>query len=217
MSKYYYRRIFMAKISEVILLFFIYSVIGWLWETIYCSLKAKKFVYRGFLIGPYCPVYGFGVLLVLYFIEPYQNNLAFLYLYSSLLVTILEYLTSYILEKLFHASWWDYTDVPLNINGRVALPISLFWGFGCVLIIEVIQPKVLLFEHFLFQTFTFYLPILLLLLLAADLLKTVTEMKSFQKISQEWTQLIETTKNDLQKQAQELSTKTANLKTDAET
>lgn len=61
--------------SQVILLFFIYSFIGWLWETVYCSLKAKKFVYRGFLVGPYCPIYGFGVLSVLYFVEPFENNL----------------------------------------------------------------------------------------------------------------------------------------------
>lgn len=124
--------------SQIILLFFIYSFIGWLWETVYCSLKAKKFVYRGFLVGPYCPIYGFGVLSVLYFVEPFENNLLVLYVGSAVLVTILEYVTSYGLEKLFHASWWDYHDVPFNLNGRVALPVSLFWGLGCVLIVKVI-------------------------------------------------------------------------------
>lgn len=119
--------------SQVILLFFIYSFIGWLWETVYCSLKAKKFVYRGFLVGPYCPIYGFGVLSVLYFVEPFENNLLVLYVGSAVLVTILEYVTSYGLEKLFHASWWDYHDVPFNLNGRVALPVSLFLGIGVCL------------------------------------------------------------------------------------
>ena len=112
--------------SQVILLFFIYSFIGWLWETVYCSLKAKKFVYRGFLVGPYCPIYGFGVLSVLYFVEPFENNLLVLYVGSAVLVTILEYVTSYGLEKLFHASWWDYHDVPFNLNGRVAPQVYLF-------------------------------------------------------------------------------------------
>lgn len=122
----------MEKMSQIILLFFIYSFIGWLWETVYCSLKAKKFVYRGFLVGPYCPIYGFGVLSVLYFVEPFENNLLVLYIGSAVLVTILEYVTSYGLEKLFHASWWDYHDVPFNLNGRVALPVSLL-GIGVCL------------------------------------------------------------------------------------
>lgn len=93
-------------------------------------IKSQKFVYRGFLVGPYCPIYGFGVLSVLYFVEPFENNLLVLYVGSAVLVTILEYVTSYGLEKLFHASWWDYHDVPFNLNGRVALPVSLFGDWG---------------------------------------------------------------------------------------
>ena len=104
-------------------------------------IKSQKFVYRGFLVGPYCPIYGFGVLSVLYFVEPFENNLLVLYVGSAVLVTILEYVTSYGLEKLFHASWWDYHDVPFNLNGRVALPVSLL-GIGCVLIVKVIQPEI---------------------------------------------------------------------------
>ena len=95
-------------------------------------IKSQKFVYRGFLVGPYCPIYGFGVLSVLYFVEPFENNLLVLYVGSAVLVTILEYVTSYGLEKLFHASWWDYHDVPFNLNGRVALPVSLL-GIGVCL------------------------------------------------------------------------------------
>ena len=95
-------------------------------------IKSQKFVYRGFLVGPYCPIYGFGVLSVLYFVEPFENNLLVLYVGSAVLVTILEYVTSYGLEKLFHASWWDYHDVPFNLNGRVALPVSLFGDWVCL-------------------------------------------------------------------------------------
>ena len=84
------------------------------------------------MVGPYCPIYGFGVLSVLYFVEPFENNLLVLYIGSAVLVTILEYVTSYGLEKLFHASWWDYHDVPFNLNGRVALPVSLL-GIGLCL------------------------------------------------------------------------------------
>lgn len=187
----------MNKFIEIVLLFFIYSFIGWLWETVYCSLKAKKFVYRGFLVGPYCPIYGFGILGVLYFLEPLKQNIVVLYLLSTILVTILEYITSYGLEKMFHASWWDYKDVPLNINGRVALPVSLFWGIGCVLIVRVIHPRVMLFEEFLSEKFGIVLPIILLLLIITDLIYTLANMQSFKKVTAQISTAVEERKQDL--------------------
>ncbi|WP_314067840.1 putative ABC transporter permease [uncultured Vagococcus sp.] len=187
----------MSIVNRVVLLFFIYSVIGWLWETVYCSLKAKKFVYRGFLVGPYCPIYGFGVVSVLYFVEPYQNNLVVLYFFSAVLVTVLEYLTSYVLEKLFHATWWDYHDVPLNINGRVAVPVSLFWGVACVLIVKVINPQVLMLAQLLERTFGNALPIILLVVMAVDLVYTVTSMLAFRKAMAAWSSAVESSKAEL--------------------
>ncbi|MBM7689564.1 hypothetical protein BCR24_12405 [Enterococcus ureilyticus] len=187
----------MNEFIKIVLLFFIYSFVGWLWETVYCSLKAGKFVYRGFLIGPYCPIYGFGILGVLYFLEPLKQNIVVLYLLSTILVTILEYITSYGLEKLFHASWWDYKDVPLNINGRVALPVSLFWGIGCVLIVRVIHPKVMLLETFLSEKFGLVLPIILLFLLLSDLVYTLVNMQSFKKVTSQLNTAVEERKQEL--------------------
>ncbi|MGX7149126.1 putative ABC transporter permease [Enterococcus ureasiticus] len=187
----------MNEFIKIVLLFFIYSFIGWLWETVYCSLKAKKFVYRGFLVGPYCPIYGFGILSVLYFLEPLKQNIVVLYLLSTILVTILEYITSYGLEKLFHASWWDYKDVPLNINGRVALPVSLFWGIGCVLIVRVIHPKVMLLEEFLSEKFGMILPIILLFLIITDLIYTLVNMQSFKKVTAQISTAVEERKQEL--------------------
>lgn len=172
----------MAEFIKIVNLFFIYSFIGWLWETIYCSIKAKKFVYRGFLAGPYCPIYGFGILSVLYFIEPFRYNLVLLFFLSAFLVTILEYVTSYVLEKLFHAQWWNYDDVPLNINGRVAIPVSIFWGICCVAIVRVVHPRIMIFENFLAQRFGIILPIILLMIITADLIYTLVNMTSFQKV-----------------------------------
>lgn len=199
----------MNNFIEVVLLFFMYSFIGWLWETIYCSIKAKKFVYRGFLIGPYCPIYGFGILSVLYFLEPFQSNLFLLYILSAVIVTVLEYITSYALEKLFHASWWDYKNVPMNINGRVAIPVSLFWGIGCVLIVKVIQPKVLMLEQFLANRFGLALPILLLVLISSDLVYTLINMQSFKKVTSEINALIEERKLELEKNLNEKRTELA--------
>ncbi|EOM7054304.1 putative ABC transporter permease [Enterococcus faecalis] len=194
----------MEKMSQVILLFFIYSFIGWLWETVYCSLKAKKFVYRGFLVGPYCPIYGFGVLSVLYFVEPFENNLLVLYVGSAVLVTILEYVTSYGLEKLFHASWWDYHDVPFNLNGRVALPVSLFWGLGCVLIVKVIQSEIAKVVSFLQATFGNYLALCIVIVMGLDLIYTLLNMQGFKKLITEMGQTLETNQQEFK---QRLNTK----------
>lgn len=188
----------MTEFIRVVLLFFIYSFVGWLWETVYCSIKAKHFVYRGFLVGPITPIYGFGILGVLYFIEPFQSNLVLLYVLSTALVTILEYLTSFGLEKLFHATWWDYHDVPLNINGRVALPVSLFWGVGCVLIVKVIHPHILILERFLAEQFSFYLPVLLIGLIMMDLGYTLANLQSFQKAVTDLQKAINEQKANLQ-------------------
>lgn len=185
------------QLSELILLFFIYSFIGWVWETIYCSIKAGRFVYRGFLTGPYCPIYGFGILGVLYFLEPFKNNLVLLYLFSAVLVSVLEYVTSYILEKLFHASWWDYKDVPLNLNGRIALPISAFWGIACVLIVRVIHPRIQLLSDYLIAQFHWVLPALFTGILLVDLVYTVTNMQAFRRMTEEVNELFETRAKEL--------------------
>ncbi len=122
--------------------FLTYSFIGWLWESIFCSFKAKHFVYRGFLLGPYCPVYGFGVVAVLLLVPSHTGTLLNLYFNAVVIVTIVEFVTSWLLEKLFGMKLWDYTKVPFNIEGRVAVPVSLFWGIGCLLLIKWINPMV---------------------------------------------------------------------------
>lgn len=128
--------------ERLFMTFIFYSFIGWLWETLYCSIKARHLVYRGFLLGPYCPVYGIGVSAVLLLVPDHSVTLLNLYLNAVVIVTIVEYITSWLLEKLFHMKLWDYTNVPLNIEGRVAVPVSFFWGIGCVVLLRVINPIV---------------------------------------------------------------------------
>jgi uncharacterized membrane protein len=122
--------------------FLIYSIIGWIWETIYCSIIAKKFVYRGFLLGPYCPVYGIGVSIVLLLAPKGNESILSLYFNVIVIVTIVEFVASFLLEKCFKLTLWDYKEVPFNIEGRVAVPVSLFWGIGCILLIKVVNPIV---------------------------------------------------------------------------
>lgn len=185
------------EFTLVVLLFFAYSFIGWLWETIYCSFKARHFVYRGFLVGPITPIYGFGIIGVLYLIEPYQNNTALLFLLATVLVTVLEYLTSLLLEKLVHASLWDYHDVPLNINGRVAVPVSLFWGVCCLLIVLVINPRLEIAAEILADRFGIFLPLVLIALTAFDLGITIGSLPAFQKAVKELDAAVQESKQTL--------------------
>lgn len=100
----------------------------------------KKFVNRGFLIGPYCPIYGFGVLLITFLLKKYTSDIVVTFIFCILICAILEYITSFILEKIFHARWWDYTNRKFNINGRVCLENLLIFGIlGCC-IIYILNP-----------------------------------------------------------------------------
>lgn len=123
------------------LLFLLYSILGYIIEVISVSIHAKKLVFnRGFLIGPYLPIYGFGSLIMVLFLTRYENDLLALFVMSAFLCTLLEYVTSLIMEKIFQLRWWDYSDRKFNINGRVCLDNALLFGLGGILVVKVIHP-----------------------------------------------------------------------------
>ena len=130
----------MYEILTYFALFLIYSIIGWTIEVICCSFHDKKISNRGFLIGPYCPIYGFSAILMTMLLKKYTNDLIALFVMSVLICSIMEYLTSYIMEKLFHARWWDYSEKSFNINGRICLSNSIMFGILGVLLIKIINP-----------------------------------------------------------------------------
>lgn len=125
---------------EVAWIFIIYAIIGWCTEVSYATLETGKFVNRGFLNGPYCPIYGCGVLLVIIILTPLKENLLILYIGSFLLTSVIEFITGYILEKIFHNKWWDYSDKPYNIKGYVCLKFSVLWGLACTFIMLILHP-----------------------------------------------------------------------------
>lgn len=125
-----------------LLYFFTYGILGWCTEVAYAAVVEKTFVNRGFLNGPICPIYGVGVSVVLYFLTPLSGNLVFLYLASTVLVTVLEGITGYVMDKIFHHKWWDYTNRPFNIGGYVCLLFSMIWGVACVMIVKIIHPGI---------------------------------------------------------------------------
>ncbi|MBC8578365.1 putative ABC transporter permease [Zhenhengia yiwuensis] len=135
----------MSPFYIFILYFAIYSILGWSCEVIYCSLPAKHFINHGFLNGPYCPVYGIGALIVLYLLEPYKASPFLVLLLGIFLTSLLEYITSYMLEKAFHAHWWDYSKRKCNIHGRVCLLNSTLFGILSLLIIYLVHPAVMKF------------------------------------------------------------------------
>ena len=121
-------------IYNYILLFLFYSIIGWLMEVVVSLIIRHRFINRGFLIGPYCPIYGVGGTLITIFLSKYKDDLIVFFIMTMVLCTILEYITSYIMEKIFHARWWDYSDKKFNLNGRVCLQTCLGFGIvGCVI------------------------------------------------------------------------------------
>jgi len=123
-----------------LLYFFVYGFLGWCAEVVFAAFKHKSFVNRGFLNGPICPIYGLGIGLVVHLLRPIQSNIVLLYVTSMVLVTALEWLTGFLLEKIFHNKWWDYSHIPFNLNGYVCLPFSLIWGAACVIIVRGIHP-----------------------------------------------------------------------------
>lgn len=125
---------------ELVWIFIIYAFIGWCTEVSYATLDTGKFVNRGFLNGPYCPIYGCGVVIVVAILTPLKESLLVLFIGSVVLTTVLEYITGFLLEKVFHNKWWDYSDKPFNVKGYICLKFSIYWGLACTFIMDVIHP-----------------------------------------------------------------------------
>lgn len=130
-------------IRIVFLLFIIYSFIGWVIEVIDAYIKTGKFVNRGFLIGPYCPVYGVGCTLMIILLSKYLDDIVVLFFMCIVTFSILEYMTSFAMEKLFKARWWDYSNKRFNINGRICLETMIPFGLGGVFVMYVVNPVIM--------------------------------------------------------------------------
>ena len=122
--------------------FTIYSFLGWCSEVIFATVTTGKFVNRGFLNGPVCPIYGFGMSLVLLVLLPFSDNIPLLFIGGALLTSAIELVGGWALKKFFHTTWWDYSDQPFNLGGYVCLKFSLLWGLACVFIIRLVHPAV---------------------------------------------------------------------------
>lgn len=122
--------------------FLIYAFFGWCLEVVYQAVEHGIFINRGFLNGPYCPIYGFGVIIVVSLLDPLKENPIFLYAGSVVLTTVLELVTGFLLEKIFHQHWWDYSNEKFNLHGYICLKFSMLWGVACLIAVRIIHPVI---------------------------------------------------------------------------
>lgn len=130
------------SVYQLLLLFLVYSFLGWCVEVSFVAVTTGRVVNRGFLNGPVCPIYGVGMLGALLLLEPVADNLVLLFFLGMLLCTLVELVGGWILERAFHTRWWDYTDKPFNLGGYVCLGFSIMWGFAVTFAVRLIHPLV---------------------------------------------------------------------------
>jgi uncharacterized membrane protein len=127
----------------VFMIFIIYSFFGWLIEMFFVYLNDKKFVNRGFLLGPYCPIYGFGAFILIYVMTHYEKSPLDLFMTYAIYASLLEYITSFLMEKLFNARWWDYSHMKFNVNGRICLSNAILFGLLGMIMGYFVNPLIL--------------------------------------------------------------------------
>lgn len=172
-------------LSADIVWFAVFSIAGWIWESIYCAIDSRRWQNRGFLFGPVCPIYGFGAIAVLIFYELTIRTDALLpltwwqvFLIAAVGSAVLEFTTSWVLEQVFHARWWDYSNVPFNVQGRIALPFTLAFGTaGCLGFYFVAGPIVTFIESGAVPACVWEVAALIIMaLLGADLALTLSAL-----------------------------------------
>jgi uncharacterized membrane protein len=161
--------------------FLVYAFLGWCSEVIYGIAVTGKYVNRGFFYGPYCPIYGFGAVSVVLCLTPLVDNLLMLFLGSILLTSTLEWVTGFVLEKIFKSKWWDYSDKPFNIGGYVCLSFSIMWGFGCIFVMRILHPNIARFVDSIPNTTGVYLLTALAMIFMADSVATLIALVGLNK------------------------------------
>lgn len=182
----------MDSIIKYILLFFFYSAAGWCLESLYCSIGEKRFINRGFLTGPLCPIYGTAALVLIILIyNPFKEKPLLVFLLGIILCDIVEFLTSLIMEKLFAARWWDYTYELLNVSGRICLKHSLYWGVISIAFVKVIHPAVDNLYSKINGEYLVYILAGVLIIFVADVINAVIKAADIRKLQQKLSKLID--------------------------
>jgi len=179
----------MEYVSQIFILFIIYSFLGWLVEVINCSIVEKKLVNRGFLISPICPIYGCGALLITLVLNNYKDDWFVVFCMAVILCGLLEYFTSWLMEKIFHARWWDYSKNKFNINGRICLETMVPFGILGLVIIYILNPFFYNILNLIPSNIAHIISIILLIILIIDMIvsfKVISKVTTtVKKVTQE--------------------------------
>ena len=177
-----YLTLFRADFYNLFFYWIVYSFLGWALETIYASIKNKKFINRGFLFGPLCPVYGFGALILIVFSNPIKNNIFSLFLFATVAASALEYFTGYILETAFKTTWWDYSHDFLNIKGRICITFSILWGIGSVIFMKYIHPIIINISDIISTNMGYIILQIIFIVIIVDLLFTLKSLTNLNNL-----------------------------------
>lgn len=169
--------------------FMVYSIFGWIYESILCSLRERRLINRGFLNGPYCPIYGFGAIIDIFFLGKLENPIS-IFLLGALLACSLEYFTSWAMEKLFHARWWDYSSRRFNIKGRICLLGAVVFGMFAVVLLKVVHPVVYEYTYRIEKSRLNIISTALFLIFFFDTIYTIIKLSKFEEKLKELTYLM---------------------------
>lgn len=176
---------------ELCWLYFIYSFIGWCGEVCVAAVHRKKFINRGFVSSPLCPIYGAGAVTFAVFLPELKGNIFFLFLGGTILASFIEFVTGALMEKVFHKKWWDYSEIRFNFEGYICLRYSILWGIFAVLLIYFINPFLISVIAILPKTLGVILLWVLGVLLILDAIGTALAIRGMQKRIQQLSQLTE--------------------------
>lgn len=190
-----------------IIYFFIYAIIGWVMEVTYNGIRQGKYINCGVLNGPWCPIYGFAAISILFMLGKVNTySKLFLFFASMLVASVIELVTGFILEKVFHKKWWDYTDKKLNIGGYICAEYSLIWGALCFIFYEAIHPMIVKFVSAFPVKILIIVNIIIAIIFLIDLIATVNTIlginKKFREIEKSKQKLGEVTTDIGEKIAQ---------------
>ena len=172
------------SVCAIFIWFVVYSLFGWIYESTYCTINERRWENRGFLYGPVCPIYGTGVVLImllwhLALSHGFTPSWWEVFLFSFFGSAVLEYSTHWTLEQLFHAYWWDYSNMPFNINGRICLPASTLFGLAGIFVVNVLYGPTLALTAHMSHPLVELLSLVLMAGLAADTAITVSALTRF--------------------------------------
>ena len=171
----------MFDLYQAVGLFFLYAFLGWCVEVAFVAVTCGRVVNRGFLNGPVCPIYGFGMLGVLYLLRPVEENLLLLFLGGMVLASALELAGGWALNRLFHTRWWDYSNEPFNLGGYICLKFSLMWGLGTVMVVRLVHPALYDLVLWIPRRLGVGLEVVLTLIFLADLAATVVTVMGLER------------------------------------